>query len=133
MWRDGPNFDASMDWTLFVDKLGQKVNASDVVRLGGSALHGMDPNGGVAFQGVNSINETSRRTLVINSLDCGLVAPGSNINIWNVTAYDTVPVDARDGLAFDLYSNLYAVNYPMWYPWVPRDATSRFRFQISEV
>jgi hypothetical protein len=139
-----PDFDPSLAWTLFVDKTGQKVNTSDVVKLGGAALHGMDPTGGVVFQGspvapaalANSTLLTSpsrERALVVKSLDCGLVAPGSNFNIWNITAYDTVPVDARDGLAFDLYSNLYAVNYPMWYPWVAQDATSRFRFQISEV
>lgn len=128
-----PDLDESMDWTLFVDKVGHKVNASDVVKLGGAALHGMDPTGGVSFDG-SSGNTKKSLSLVIKSLDCGLVAPGSNFNIWNITAYDKVPVVAKDGLAFDLYSNLYAVNYPMWYPWLKegQDATTRFRFRISE-
>ena len=103
----------------------------------------MDPLGGVTFQGwplrgcrnstdaCSSANQTSR-SLVIKSLDCGLVAPGSNFNIWNITAYDNTHVNPKDGLAFDLYSNLYAVNYPMWYPWRSQDATTRFRFNILE-
>ena len=56
-------------------------------------------------------DEPAMTGLYVTSLDAGLVAPGSNTNIWNYTAYDKVPVDPSDGFAFDLYSNLYATNY----------------------
>ena len=122
-----PNLDNvnNNDWNLFVDKIGQRVDTSDVVKQGGAALHGIDPSGGVSLVATD-------RSLSVQSLDCGLVAPGSNTNIWNYTAYDTIPVDAKNGFAFDLYSNLYAVNYPMWYPWKEEDSTSRFRFEVLE-
>ena len=116
------------DWKLWIDKIGEKVDASDVVQQGGAALHGMDPSGGVSLT-----SASSGAGLSIASLDCGLVAPGSNTNIWNYTAYDDVPVQPTDGFAFDLYSNLYAVNYPMWYPWKDGDDVSHFRFTVDEM
>ena len=126
--KDDEEVHEEEEWTLFIDKIGQQVNASDVVKQGGAALHGMDPSGGVSL-----VEQKSGRSLSIVSLDCGLVAPGSNTNIWNITAFDKVAVNAQDGYSFDLYSNLYAVNYPMWYPWLKEDSTSRFRFKVVVV
>jgi hypothetical protein len=123
-----PDLSNEDDWKLYIDKIGQQVDASDVVKQGGAALHGMDPSGGVSL-----VSTSIGRRLSIASLDCGLVAPGSNTNIWNYTAYDVVPANPTDGFAFDLYSNLYAVNYPLWYPWRTGDDVSRFRFIVREM
>ena len=114
--------------SLWLEKMGSLVNAADVVCKGGAALHGIDPNGGVVL-------ETSRDgkvdSLRIVSLDAGIVTPGSNTSPWNFTAYDVVPVNPEDGFAFGLYANLYAVNYPMWYPFRESDSHNRFRFTVS--
>ena len=66
------------------------------------------------------------------SLDAGVVAPGSNSNPWNYTAYDNGnAVSPHDGAAFNLYSNLYDTNYVLWYPWKHEDHSSRFRFRFK--
>ena len=125
------NDDGTQQWKLYVDKIGQRVDTADVVANGGGALHGIDPNGGVSLVANGASSATAG--LYVSSLDAGLVAPGSNTNIWNYTAYDKVPVNPSDGFAFDLYSNLYATNYPMWYPWRKENGFSRFRFQLMEL
>ena len=80
--------------------------------------------GGVTFAGEN-------RAFRVQSFDAGSVAPGFNTNTWDFRVYDKMPPQAADGAAFCLLSNLYAVNYPMWYPWRPEDAHSRFRFAVQ--
>ena len=90
------------DWSLSVDKIGNLVNVSDVVDKGGATVHGFDPDGGIIFSNANA-------QLEIKSSDCGVVAPGYNMNPWNYNAYDDGNVvDPLDGAAF-FYMGIYTI------------------------
>ena len=113
-------------WTLFVDKLGSRVDVSDVVRNGGSAVHGMDPGGGVSF-----VSHT-HPSLHVWSRDAALVLPAQAGTVMNFSVFYDTPVDPTDGVSFNLYNNVYWTNYVLWYPWLQdRDSLSRFRFRLS--
>ena len=101
------------------------MDTADVVTNGGAVLHGLDPNhGGVVFS-------SESRSLRVESLDAGLVAPGYVRNTWDYAAYDDSPADPRDGAAYNLHSNLYNTNYVLYYPWLQQDAVSTFRFELK--
>eukprot|EP01048_Picozoa_sp_COSAG05_P001152 COSAG05_NODE_37_length_27688_cov_18.080394_24_plen_279_part_00 len=136
--------DAGGGWQLLIDKLGSEVDAADVVTHGGSAVHGTDPNGGVQFRPQAAAAGTP--SLVIKSLDAGLVLPAAAQSVWNFTAFyrggahgggatstgsTSSMVEPRDGVSWNLMNNLYWTNYVLWYPWRQQeDATSRFRFKL---
>jgi len=115
-------------WRLMVDKIGTQVDASDVVVHGGSAVHGMDPNGGVTF-----VSPVPHRipSFHVDSLDAGLVLPAAAGSVLNYTAFYDTPADPVAGVSFNLMNNLYWTNYVLWYPWRREDTLSRFRFRLS--
>ena len=95
----------ALPWAqLLIDKIGSAVDASDVVSHGGSALHGMDPSGGVTF-----VPPAPQKlpSLHIDSLDAGLVLPAVAQTPWNFTAFFETPARADDGVQFCLFNNLY--------------------------
>lgn len=107
---------------LLIDKIGSVVDASDVVSHGGSAVHGMDPKGGVTFvrpslstaswhspdhQYGSPAASTRRRGLHIKSLDAGLVLPAAAENAWNFSAFYEHPAVPQDGVSFNLMNNYY--------------------------
>jgi hypothetical protein len=106
---------------LLIDKIGSAVDASDVVAHGGSALHGMDPHGGVTFVGPTApvasertlddhrgfASQSSSRRLRVKSLDAGLVLPAAAGNAWNFSAFYEHPAVADDGVSFNLMNNYY--------------------------
>ena len=115
-------------WRTILDKLGSRVDAARVVPNGGGALHGIDPHGGVALEalGADPLNFT------VTSRDAGIVAPGaSGLGLSPINFTAPPPSGASDGFAWLLFTNLYEVNYPMWYPWKSEDASSRFRFEMK--
>lgn len=146
-------------WRLLVDKIGRQVDTADVVTHGGSAVHGIDPNGGVTFAAPGSTTTADRSTtdghgftaagglsLHVDSLDAGLIMPGAAGNVWNFTAFFTPPAventvnvhvgiapDPADGLSFNLMNNQYWTNYVLWYPWLAEDSVGRFRFRLCEM
>ena len=139
-----PTHSATSDddkWRLYVTKLGSLVDTGDVVTNGGSALHGIDPDGPVVWsrasgqeavkEAVAARPETATPSLRIVSLDAALIAPGNNTSPWEWDMYNAAPPDPRDGAAFNLANNLYTTNYILWYPWKATDATSRFRFRFD--
>lgn len=65
----GGSGNISTGWKLMVDKLGSQIDAADVVTHGGSAVHGMDPGGGVTFLASADANAVSFLSLHIDSLD----------------------------------------------------------------
>ena len=123
-------------WRILLDKLGSVVDAQAVVAQGGGALHGIAPGGGVTLAAARSGSApvggaAAQRAFSATSRDAGLVAPGaSGLSPINFTAFDHAAPRAEDGFAFLLFNNLYEVNYPMYFPWKEKDATSRFRFSL---
>ena len=125
-------------WRLHVTKLGSLIDTADVVPNGGSALHGVDPDGPVVWSRGGRTQQRrahdappSSASLRIVSLDAGLVAPGNNTSPWGWDVYNAAPPDPLDGAAFNLHSNLYATNYILCYPWRPADEVGRFRFRFD--
>jgi hypothetical protein len=78
---DGPtSANNGSGWKLLIDKIGTQVDAADVVKDGGSAVHGMDPSGGLTFaspplSGAALATTLSRQhpSLRVDSVDAGLV------------------------------------------------------------
>jgi hypothetical protein len=117
---------------LLIDKIGSAVDASDVVAHGGSALHGMDPGGGVTFVGSRAPITSdltpddhrgiasSSRSLHVKSLDAGLVLPAAAENAWNFSAFYEHPAVADDGVSFNLMNNyyMYAPAHSCSFDWI---------------
>jgi hypothetical protein len=141
--------EAEEGWRLLVDKIGRQVDTADVVTHGGSAVHGIDPNGGVTFARSATVNipttDGSESTaglplsLHVDSLDGGLIMPTAAGHVWNFTAFFTPPTgkntvgiapDPADGVSFNLMNNQYWTNYVLWYPYTEADATLRSRFEM---
>lgn len=94
--------------TCRIHKLGQWVDALDVVKFGGQKLHGTDR--GVRFDHCE-----------VETLDTPLVQVGE-LSMWDFT--DTPP-KLTAGIWFNLYNNMWNTNFPLWY-----DEDARFRFVI---
>lgn len=85
-------------WLLTIDKVGSAIDSADVVGNGGSALHGVAPNGSIAWRQKGSDNSA----LSVKPLDAALVSPGRSTNILNWSVYNDEPPSAEDGAAFNL-------------------------------
>ena len=94
-------------------KLGEPVDASDVVAGGGRSLHAID--GAVRWG-----NE--RAVLEVDSPDAPLLAPGRRA-LGDFP--DTLP-DPAAGIGFNLYNNLWGTNFPMWF-----GDDMLFRFELN--
>lgn len=90
-------------------KLGEPVDAADVVAGGGRALHAID--GTVRWGG-----------LEVKSPDAPLLAPGRRA-LGDFP--DTLP-DVNAGIGFNLYNNLWGTNFPMWF-----GDDMLFRFELN--
>jgi hypothetical protein len=105
---------ASLDaesWKIEV--INRLISPQDVVSYGGRNLQAF--NRGVFY----SKNDEK---IAIQSLDCGIVAPGSpSLLDFN----DNIP-DMSKGWHFNLYNNKWGTNFPTWY-----DDDAMFRFEIS--
>jgi len=113
-----------------LDKLGSPIDALDA-DLGcdgkqrltcGVHLHGVG-DGGVLLR-----LRTDRTTAMrLAPVDSALVSVGTA---------DPVPTplarpDPTHGIHFGLVGNIWNTNYPFWYPFVPEDAASQFRFKFE--
>ncbi|WP_053375243.1 DUF5054 domain-containing protein [Paenibacillus sp. FJAT-27812] len=102
---DNPNL-----WTM--DKLGQPISPSRVVKDGNRNLHAL--NSGVAYEGTDG-------SAVISPLDSALVAPGQK----RLLQFDNSFVSMDTGWHFNLHNNIWGTNFPMWY-----GDDAKFRFQL---
>jgi len=109
-------FDPYAIWTI--DKVGEKIPANSVVINGSQHLHGHWK--GVEYSGLDGDFE-------VNAIDSGLVSLGLRSPF--PTPLDKPPNPA-DGLHFLLWNNIWATNFPLWYPYQPQDANCAFRFQF---
>jgi hypothetical protein len=99
-----------------LNKLGQLIDPIDIVMNGSHHLHGLSTVGGVQYG-----------DMAFQSLDTSVVSVGGT-NLFPVPA--TKP-DLTAGFSFALFNNLWGTNYIMWYPFLPEDATSKYRMIIS--
>ena len=98
-------------WSL--DKMGQRISPTNVVRNGGTTLHGVDK--GASYAGPDG-------RIDFRTLDAALIAPGQP----RLLDYRSEPSSAKGGLHINLHNNVWGTNFPAWY-----DDDARFRFQIT--
>ncbi|WP_263381549.1 DUF5054 domain-containing protein [Granulicella arctica] len=88
-------------WTL--DKVGQKVAVTDVVRGGGRAMHALSD--GLQFKEVSG-----GQSLRIDTLDAPVVALGDRTPLNFSLPLPTMAT----GVHFSLFNNAWGTNYPQW-------------------
>lgn len=76
---------------------------------------------------------TDRRDggLAIESPDVAVVnvlTPGRGPSVIPVPLQ---PIKAVDGVAFNLFNNVWDVNFIFWYPFEKRDTNQKFRFKLG--
>jgi hypothetical protein len=97
-------------WTMH--KLGEWVSPLEVVRDGGSRMHGLDR--GLRYR-------DAAGSLELDSLDAPLVAP-HRPSLLDFGSRARLP---RGGMHFNLHNNVWGTNFVMWY-----EDDARFRFAI---
>jgi len=102
-----------------VQKLNEYININDVRLNGSRHLHGFD-------QFVRYLSP-SEGNMQIESLDAGLVG----IGVPSPFPIPFTQPDGTKGIHFNLCNNIWGTNYPQWYPFLPEDANSRFRFVVT--
>ncbi|CAD7700287.1 unnamed protein product [Ostreobium quekettii] len=112
-----PSPEAVAPDSMVVSKLGEPVSVLDVVKNGSTHVHGSD--GGVMY--------TRGRRLAVASLDTNLVTVGGT----NAFPTPVGPPDPSAGFGFNIYNNIWCTNYIMWYPYLPRDGSQRYRMVMT--
>eukprot|EP01079_Euglenida_sp_SAG-EU17-18_P006387 gene6387-1139_t len=124
------NPDVSSDgW--FLDVLGSRVNATDVVALKGGtdldSVYGGSPH----LRGAEAVTWKGDQGQVrLTSLDVPIVCVGKPTPF---TTPRNEPPDMAFGVHFNLYQNIWNTNYILWYPYLDDDKNSRFRFEMDIV
>ncbi|EFN51908.1 hypothetical protein CHLNCDRAFT_54763 [Chlorella variabilis] len=106
-------------WLMW--KLGQPISPLEVIRNGSHGLHA------VGDEGVSVDSADGKRRLYIRSLDAALVSPVRHTPFPSLST----PPDLRHGVSYCLTNNIWGTNYAMWNPYLPRDASMRFRFVLQ--
>ncbi|HSH95247.1 MAG TPA: DUF5054 domain-containing protein [Roseimicrobium sp.] len=99
------------NWSLH--KLGSTIDPLDVVPQGNRSLHGTWD--GMTYCG-------GGRSLRLNSLDAGLVAPGEP----SLLDFTGAKPRLERGMHVNLHNTVFSTNFPLWY-----DDDARFRFELS--
>lgn len=101
------------DASILLDKMGYEVEATDVVRNGARAIHGVS----------DYVKIKEAKTLfVINTWDAPVLA----LNRPDLLTFDNAPADASKGVNFCLLNTCWGTNYSQWC-----DSNMKFRFEIS--
>lgn len=98
---------------LELDKLGETIDALEVVENGNRHLHAT--NGTVRFI-------LPEKRLTITSMDAPLAAPGQP----SALDFNNDQPDLTRGVHFNLLNNLWGTNFPMWF-----EEDCRFRFTLE--
>ena len=102
--------------TLSISKLGQYVNALDVIKNGSKHVHGSD----------HGVKYGQPVPLSIKSWDAPILSVGGD-NYFPVPMEDP---DVNEGFSFNLFNNLWGTNYIMWYPYQKGEESSLYRFTM---
>ena len=103
--------------TMVVSKLGRLVNVLDVINNGSKHVHSSDE--GIQYGG--------DVPLTVQAWDTNVAIIGGT-NIFPVPM--EVP-DVKNGFSFNIFNNIWGTNYIMWYPYLPEDQSSKYRFTIT--
>lgn len=114
-------------WRIW--KLGGVIDPGlEVVRNGSMSLHAVSEEGiSVDNNDTGSDGGGCQYRMQIQSLDAPLVGVGTPDLFFNVRERPAMEA----GVAFNLVNNIWGTNYIMWYPYREKDATMRFRFELT--
>jgi hypothetical protein len=130
--------DTGLYAALNISKMNSVIDPNDVV-ANGSSLHAADSTQGVTFRTTTAgPAEETVETMRIRSLDAPLVAVGTvgqHLNLWHSPTQHE-KATANQGIAWNLFNNLWNTNYVYWYPWrnataQEDDGTSTFRWTLA--
>lgn len=88
--------------SIWVDKMGERISALDVVAGGNRQMHGIDRYVEI---------KTTKGLIRISSPDAPLVTIGER----NALNYSTQQPDIRKGIHFCLFNNLWGTNFSQWF------------------
>ena len=124
-----PVADYGSGWTLF--PFGTTgVDPTEVVPHGATHLHTIGVDGYVRYTGREG-------SMTLHPTDAPIVSMGLLSPFPTPGRYYGRPIDSglrglmEKGVHVNLHNNVWNTNYPEWYPFVPGDADSRFRFALS--
>ncbi|XP_041367668.1 uncharacterized protein LOC121382209 [Gigantopelta aegis] len=109
-------------WQLH--KLGQLINPLNVVLNGSQRQHAVD-------KGVYYKKKDNSQGLEILSLDAAVVTLTTSRDGISTIPLPLTPIADVTGAAFQLYNNIWDVNFIFWYPYLAQDSNQKFRFQIN--
>ena len=107
---------------MIVNKLGTVISVMDVMQNGSQHLHGQF-RGGVAVMNKDDLYAVMNVTALDTTLTC----------IGHANPFPT-PVTVPDigsGFASNVFNNIWGTNYIMWYPYLPEDASSKYRYRVQ--
>lgn len=108
-------------WRLH--KLGQLIDPLNVIQNGSQRLH-------VVNNGVFYLDDRSSGMEIL-SRDVGLVNVLTSDDYVSTLPLPLSPITDVTGMAFNLYNNIWDVNYIFWYPYQMSDTDSKFRFTLN--
>ncbi|XP_052061610.1 uncharacterized protein LOC127701658 [Mytilus californianus] len=116
-----PVQNTDMSWKLH--KLGQMIDPLNVILNGSQRQHAVDK--GVYY------TDNNCKGLEILSYDVALVNVLTPQHYVSPIPLPLKPLNEVNGMAFNLYNNIWDVNWIFWYPFEKRDLDQKFRFRIN--
>lgn len=101
--------------SMAVGKLAEYISVLDVIKNGSRHLHASD-NGISYSEGLN-----------VTAYDTSVVC----IGMPNAFPTPVVQPNVSQGFSFNIFNNVWGTNYIMWYPYLPEDRSSLYRFSMS--
>ena len=112
-----PNPQLVSPMSLSISKLGQYVNALDVIKNGSKHVHGSD----------HGVKYSHPVPLSVKSWDAPILSVGGD-NYFPVPMEDP---EVTEGFSFNLFNNLWGTNYIMWYPYQKGEESAMYRFTMT--
>lgn len=87
-----------------------------------------------------SISAVNRGVYYVDSQMKGLEIASPDAALVNILTADdfvteiplpSLPISDVDGVAFNMYNNVWETNYIFWYPYRKEDADQKFRFRLN--
>ncbi|XP_055957826.1 uncharacterized protein LOC130013170 [Patella vulgata] len=113
----------SNDHHWFLHKLDQLIDPLDVVINGSQRHHAID-------KGVVYVNK-EMKGMEINSVDAAIATVLTSSGSLSTLPLPLTPLKDVTGMSFNLFNNVWDVNWIFWYPYLTEDKDQKFRFNIQ--
>ncbi|XP_067655022.1 uncharacterized protein [Haliotis asinina] len=112
-------------YSWHLHKLGQIIDPLNVVLNGSQRQHAIDS--GVIYR------SSANTGMEIVSPDAAIVTVLTDADPVSVIPLPLTPIKNINGMAFQLFNNIWDVNFIFWYPYVKEDMTTgtKFRFALN--